>query len=386
MPQDFLVHEAAAQGLGQTHAIVIGVGAYPHLNGGTGQRTEDHGGMGQLTSPPISARLFASWLIKSFKHPDKPLATVSLLLAEPNPLPFVDPVNNAKKKAIKPADSTNVRAAVEQWFDRGNTNPNNLLIFYFCGHGIAAGTDTALLLADYGFNTKDSLEGAIDFRRFRLGMNRCRANEQCFFVDACRTESDTLIQAGAAGRYIITPGVRDPEWAPRMAPVFYATMNGYKAYALRGEPSVYTDALLKSLRDLAANDEEGDWRVSTERLQGAINHVIKRRALEITTLVPPTSDDAASIFINYLDTPPSALVYVKTEPAEAISQASLAYQPEGKPITPAPPIDNGRKELVLELPAGSYDFTAKFPPDRSVTQRDSAVRPIYRTVTFRVPS
>ena len=42
-----------------THALVIGVGDYPHLNGGSNARTEHHDGMEQLTSPPIPARLFA---------------------------------------------------------------------------------------------------------------------------------------------------------------------------------------------------------------------------------------------------------------------------------------------------------------------------------------
>ena len=62
MPQPFLVHDVAVAGPA-THALVIGVGDYPHLNGGSEKRTEQHDGMEQLTSPPISARLFASWLM-----------------------------------------------------------------------------------------------------------------------------------------------------------------------------------------------------------------------------------------------------------------------------------------------------------------------------------
>ena len=62
MAQPFLVHDAAVAGPA-THALVIGVGDYPHLNGGTKKRTDQHDGMEQLTSPPISARQFASWLL-----------------------------------------------------------------------------------------------------------------------------------------------------------------------------------------------------------------------------------------------------------------------------------------------------------------------------------
>jgi hypothetical protein len=64
MAQQFLVHEEAVAEPA-THAIVVGVGAYPHLNGGTGVLTPDHDGMGQLSSPPVSAHMFAAWLIES---------------------------------------------------------------------------------------------------------------------------------------------------------------------------------------------------------------------------------------------------------------------------------------------------------------------------------
>ena len=77
----FLVYENPIPAGPATHAIVIGVGDYPHLNGGAERKTQDHENMGQLTSPPVSARQFASWLIESFHHPAKPLATVSLMLS-----------------------------------------------------------------------------------------------------------------------------------------------------------------------------------------------------------------------------------------------------------------------------------------------------------------
>ena len=48
MPQPLLVNDVAVAGPA-THALVIGVGAYPHLNGGIpGKRTEQNDGMEQL--------------------------------------------------------------------------------------------------------------------------------------------------------------------------------------------------------------------------------------------------------------------------------------------------------------------------------------------------
>ncbi len=63
-----------------THALVIGVGGYPHLDGGTGTLIEDplqYGNLGQLTSPPRSALAFANSLYESVHANWKaPLATI----------------------------------------------------------------------------------------------------------------------------------------------------------------------------------------------------------------------------------------------------------------------------------------------------------------------
>jgi Caspase domain len=384
MPQPFLVHEAAVAGPA-THALVIGVGSYPHLNGGSKKLSAQHDGMEQLTSPPVSARMFASWLMSAFKNPAKPLASVALLLSEATPAPFADPNNPAKSFDVAEANSANVRLAAQNLFRRGDENAGNLLIFYFCGHGIAAGTDTALLLADYGADELDALDGAIDFRRLRLGMGRSKASEQCFFIDACRASTDTLIEAsGHAGKVVIGGGPRDSSLPPRRAPVFYATMNGLKAFARPGQPTIFTDALLKALRDLAADDEMGDWRVSTNRIQAAVEHVAARQSLEIKKQQIPTADDVANIHLNFLPAPPQALVYVKSDPPEALAAASLTYQPAGGAPLPAPPEGRNGTEWALQLPTGSYNFTVTFVAKPPCIVPNS-VRPAFRFVTVKVP-
>lgn len=385
MPHAFLVRETAVPGPA-THALVVGVGAYPHLNGGSKRKSNQHDGMEQLTSPPVSARMFASWLMSEFRHPQKPLASVALLLSEAAPAPFVDPADPTKTFDIPEANSANVRQAIEHLFRRGDENADNLLIFYFCGHGIAAGPDTALLLADYGANDLNALEGAIDFRRLRLGFARCKASEQCFFVDACRASTDTLIEAiGHAGQVIIASGPpRDAGLPPRRAPVFYATLNGFKAFAIPEKPTIFTNALLESLRNLAADDEMGDWRVSTNKIQIAVEHLAARQALDIKKQQVPTADDVANVHINFLGTPPKVPVYVSSDPAGALATASLTYQLAGGPPVPAPADGRNGTEWVLQLPSGSYDFTVTVganPPGMA----SNFVRPAFRFVKVKVP-
>ena len=376
----FLVHENPTPAGPATHAIVIGVGDYPHLNGGAERKTQDHENMGQLTSPPVSARRFASWLIESFQHPGKPLATVSLLLSQKGSQTFVNP-RTRKKMQVEVADGANTQEAIVDWIARGDTHRDNLLIFFFCGHGLEASTASALLLADYGANPLASLEGALDFRQFHLGMKRCKASEQCYFIDACRIDSETLQEAKTAGRLPIQPSGRG-NWPDRKAPVFFSTTKGHKAYGFAGSPSIYTEALLQCLQDLAAQKPDGPWCVNTYRLQEAVDHVVTRKALEINRVVPPTSDNTAKIDLHWLTAPPKALVYIRTKPPEALRDiVSVACNRQGVTLARAEPGKPVGRELVLQLPTGSYEFSAQFKNMREATCSEH-VYPIWCTLEF----
>src|SRR5262245_55400898 len=105
-----------------TPAIVIGVGAYPHLPAGSQALVAEPEGMSQLTSPPISARKFAAWLIERYDVPSRPLATVALLVSEARPKPFVHPVSGASIP-LEVATIGSLKAALEAWRARGDAGP-----------------------------------------------------------------------------------------------------------------------------------------------------------------------------------------------------------------------------------------------------------------------
>src|SRR5947199_9944041 len=66
-----------------THAVVIGIGRYPWLVGGKAKpRFAQNDGMAQLTSPPASARAFATWLLETYENPEAPLVSLDLLLSD----------------------------------------------------------------------------------------------------------------------------------------------------------------------------------------------------------------------------------------------------------------------------------------------------------------
>jgi Caspase domain len=379
----FLIHSNKVRGPA-THALVIGVGAYPHLLGGTGGLSADHDGMGQLSSPPASARGYCRWLIEAHNDPGKPLASVSLLLSEPNRSVFGHPTTDEELQ-VAAATMENVEAAVREWKARGDGDPENRLVFFFCGHGIAQGPETSLLLADYGEKPENPLDGALDFYRLHLGMNTCAAQQQIYFVDACRASSDTLIEAmDYAGRPIIQPRGRTRRaGGPREAPIYYSTIAGEDAYGRPDEPSPFTAALLLALNGAGGDDSEGDWRVSSTRLKEAIDYFLKRSADAGQGRVQvPATGELTSFYLHYLERPPEVPVTICCRPDTAHADAELSYSVGGLERERRAPTEG---EWEITLPVGSYEFAAEFAAGSYAnTSVEAYVRPVYRRVPLEV--
>ena len=310
------VIEERAVGGPATHAIVIGVGAYPHLPGGGGAPVPQPEGMTQLTSPPISARKFAEWLILKHNVPARPLATVALLLSEARPKPFVNP-RTGVSTPVEVATIGNIGSALESWRAKGDALPDQRLIFYFCGHGMGKGTDTALLAADYGASTLAPLNAAIDFRKFLAGMQLSAAAEQVYFVDACRVHSGSLLNAdGYNGQPIFQPNLSLPQNPNLRAPVFYASLQGTPAYGYPRRPSLYTEALLHGLDGAGANDDESDWRVTSLDLMKSLEFDLDRPMKRLGRASVPNADNALPIELHYLPAgiTPSGAAILQCEP------------------------------------------------------------------------
>jgi len=367
-----------------THALVIGVGDYPHLkNGSAKTKFANAGGMGQLKSPPHSARSIAQWLIEDYRHPVKPLASLSLLISEPGDTAFTYRLGKRVKTANPaPASMQEVKQAVRAWRALGDEDPENLLLFFFCGHGIARVPDLALLLSDFGAIPDGPLEGALDFRRFRQNMVECAAREQLYFVDACRVGSELLISNdGYAGHPIIErTGARNTSESLRQAPVFYATLSGARAYAIPGQPSIFTKALLEAFSGAGSGDEEGQWRVRTNLLHDALGFLMKdaTERLGLPKLQLSAVDDLSLIQLNEISTPHVPVV-VSCRPEQANVQAILSYENQDSKKRRRPSRDPWR----IRLPVGTYDFAAKFK-SREFKQSGFQVRPAYRRVNLDV--
>ena len=166
------------------HALVIGVGAYAHLEGGSGTEIEDplrYGNLGQLTSPPRSALAFANWLRESNHDRWKaPLATIELLIS---PAPS-DPDPAGSSLIFPDATIDGILAAFDAWTQRCGSDANNVAVFYFCGHGLQS-EEQILLASDFG-RYSNHFRGAFAFDSTREAFLQRLPKTQCFFVDACR--------------------------------------------------------------------------------------------------------------------------------------------------------------------------------------------------------
>lgn len=364
-----------------THALVIGVGHYLHLPGGTGKKKfSNNEGMAQLRAPPVSAREFARWLIEKYDCPDRPLSSVTLLVSERNPEEFTCRVGDKPQSfAVPEATMANVEEAIVAWHALGDANPEHLLLFYYCGHGISAGTELALLMSDFGEKPHAPLDGALDFRRFHRNMEECAARQQCFFVDACRVGSTLLKDnQGFAGNPIIhwAGAVANPGGQLRRGPTFFSTLSGASAYARPGKPSIFTQALIECLDGAAAADEDGPWRVKTTRLHEALDFLMLQASqdLKLPQGQIPSSDNLTQVTMNTVAAP-LVPVLVRVVPESAHAKATLRCENTERKEKRGPKAIPWR----LSVATGKYSFFADYKKkEYTVTPLiDELVRPPY---------
>jgi hypothetical protein len=384
MANESLVHSVNVAGPDATHVIAIGVGAYDHLTGANPGPVSPHAeGMGQLTSAPTSVTSFVDWIVTKFSNP-KELASVRLLAAGVPGDKYTNP-KTGQEHAVERATIDNVKKAVREWKAAGDSSLGNLMVFYFVGHGIASGTLQSLLLADFGADDNAPLEGAVDFMSMRVGMSRCKARQQLYFIDACRAFPRKLLTAGLAGDPIIVAGLGTAIPEAIEAPVFYSTLLGQEAYGRPGKSSVFTEALLCSFRGAASDNSAGEWRVHTSGLLDALTFYMRRADENYELVQKPTTSDTSVIYLHQLNADPVLPVLLRCDPPEANAHVEFVYSLNG-----GAPMKHKGGPMDVEIPFGSYMFDWTFPnlppglPYQKVTQSQLLIPPGFSPAPRRV--
>lgn len=234
------------------HALVVGVGHY------------DDASVAGLAGAAPSALAFAEWLLTKQTLPGLALGSIDVLASQPSGAPVT------WQGASLPAPNCQaLQDAVDGWHARAAGSPDNLAVFYFCGHGIELGGLQSLMLADLNLGSADPFGNAIAFDELVRGMDSCGARRQLFVIDACRelpvgfNRWDDVVGLGR-------PFVRfnfkaRAALTPRTHVVLQAASATQKAWA--GEPrGWFTDALLAVLDGAA-----GDNRFSADEHQYPVN-------------------------------------------------------------------------------------------------------------------
>jgi hypothetical protein len=294
-----------------------------------------------------------------------PLATVRLLLSPSTDERQADA--NIDRCGAEPATLENFLKAAADWRADACAHADGATFFYFAGHGIQRNEEDAIMIfQDFGSGIGGALRESVDVDNIYYGMvptpegtpQENIARTQFYFVDACRNLPDEIgMYGGLRPTDVFTTqiGGRDD----RQAPIFYATIPGAKAYALRGEQTIFSRALLHCL-DRAADepDDDGRWPVTAWTL----NRVL-RQHFDIMEPYERAGqqysigrfDDAV---IQYLEEPPPVDISVTVRPEDALQSAQLnILDQRGRPRQqiPTPLPEN---PYHLSLGAGLYSLEA----------------------------
>lgn len=337
-----------------THVFVVGVGAYPHLQGGTGKLTGQPLGMGQLTSPPVSAMEVLKWIDGQLKNPQAPLKSIEVLISQPVRATFTD--KKGQTEEIDSATYDNFAQSAQIWYERASLHPENVVIFYFCGHGLGDGLNSQLLLEDYG-KTNPPLRHAINFSGFRMSMGSTKATKQLYLIDACRVVDPTMLvdpynMAGSG----LPPGNVMTMGKGIANPVIFATRNGEQAFGPPGKVSHFTYALLQGLGRCGVYSPDSErWSVSPIHLTQAI-----AAQLEDFTKRPQCPSDGmpgTPFELHVLDQPPEVVVHISLNPSADHENAKIL-------ATCANAVherDNRDHPWRTFLPMGQCNVEASFP-------------------------
>jgi hypothetical protein len=339
----------------QTHVLIIAVGGYPYLSGGDHERAQTFDGaqlLGQLTSPQVSAEAFYETLMDLHHNQSwiKPLGSIDVLVS---PAPGGKRVFNGQQPD-RPTIA-NISLAYFNWKQRCDTNPDNVAVFFFCGHGLDK-AEHYLLAEDFGFIPGNPWTGAFAFDLTRRAFFSCRASTQLFFVDACRQVTTDMLQTEIPTTPIEPPNLLSRDCQFNLTQK--AAAANEMAYGKKSEPSFYTKALIGALKGNAANNETGEWRIGTGTLSSKMNSFLQnesplegypQRCISTTSNVTDILRFAA---------PPEVALRVTCNPEAALAKAELFC------IDPATDTGPTRPPAIepwqLNVRAGIYKIGARF--------------------------
>jgi KAP family P-loop domain len=308
----------------QTHALVVGVGHYPHL--GERGKLPLKGNFERVDAAQPSAAHMADWLCTKFDNPTAPLGTVDLLVASDPPFIYG---TQRPPQTIEAATMGLFKPAFQRWFERIRHTPDDIGVFYFCGHALGRGAQSVLMLADVGASESQPLAGAVDFRGLFAAMTRA-AGRQIYFIDASPLSAQQLMDSPWNADPLLTVSP-EQSFAKHQRLLLYLTGKGGDAYpslGLPGEPSFFSQSLVEALENPA--NVAADGYVKTDGLAEDVRSRVQRLADENNCALDVESVLEEPFAFHHAAHPePAVAPQAPAAPQPAASSAAAAAPPAG---------------------------------------------------------
>lgn len=207
------------------------------------------------------------------------LASVAALAYAPQLVAVTTPNGRMNLDA---ATRQGIQNAFDAWLVHLKDHPDNIGVFYFCGHGITE-ADHYLLAEDFGHNKNQPLVNAFDNSTTIRALEREVPGTMYYFIDACREVSRDMAMTLLANPDPLLPLDLAKKVVRRSAAAVFATGEGDLAYAPNGrEVSRFTSALICAMSGFCGVKPPGGatWNVDGESISNAVRQLLEYEALE----------------------------------------------------------------------------------------------------------
>jgi hypothetical protein len=265
-------------GMPGLYALLAGVSAYPHLEGGSAP-APDAFGLGQLGASANTAASLFDWLRADFRRDGLPLVWCQLLLA-----PTAEEKAGFDQRGLvhyAPADHATLVKAIQRWTGQLPSAPaaarQSRTLFFFSGHGVQSNWRALLLPSDYLDPDPGApqLQNCVSTRELQDWMEQSPVAEHLALIDACRNEFSPLASRGATANTCF-PLLQAGTQVPRTAASLAATSPGTQAYQVPGQPhTLFGQALLNAVRGDGGADARLEFRELVEAVRKDVNALLK---------------------------------------------------------------------------------------------------------------
>ncbi|MEV0788651.1 caspase family protein [Kribbella sp. NPDC050459] len=361
--------------MGGLYALIIGVSAYPHLDGGTAPARRTYR-MGQLSAAALTAHRIADWLEEADGRLAAPYRGCRLLLSpSPGELDVL-----TRQRDHLPATLEQMRAQALLWREEVCSDPDNVAFFYFAGHGVQrTRRDAVLLMEDFADSELGNpLAKAVDLQNLFRGMAPTAARpdmamNQLWFVDACRgfpSEFDNFEILTAQEIFAIELSDVDL----RNAPLYYGALPGTNAYSISQQSTIMGRALLECLQGGAGEKRAGsrEWWVTTGTLLRGLQQLVEEEGTQ--EIWDGGQMPRPNTRIARVDGTPEVRVRMELSPARAANRISLAVHRTMDGAAMAVPSPLHPNPFEGRWPAGMYRLTCQ-PSNAAIPDEEWAVVP-----------